>query len=47
MKTRFQNAIEDKAKHVSEIYNVSENVAIIIMLTGISIYQDDQMKNRP
>jgi len=42
---KLTNAIREKAKYLSGIYGVSENVAIIIMNTGICIKYDIDIEN--
>ena len=40
MRDKLNKALHEKAKHLSNVYGVRENVAYIIMCTGITTQQD-------
>ena len=44
METRLVTAINKEALHISDVYGINLVVAQIILLKGITIYQDSIMK---
>ena len=45
-KTRLEMALEIEAEKIQDKYAVSMTVAKIIMMKGITIYQDQSLQNR-